>query len=97
MIGAKKDVMGYIPSQMSAADAPGNRFLNDPLLLKPILGASLRHNRRERLISQRYTSYAMATTPQGQYVRVRRENEKMVPPGGLAEVPNAGLWGRLFG
>jgi hypothetical protein len=97
MIGAKTDVLGFIPFQNSQADEPNNRFLNDPLLLKPLLGARQSNNKRERLISQRNCVFAMSTTRQSTLTTVRRENEKMVVPGGIADIPNAGLWGRIFG
>lgn len=96
MLGAKKDVLGYIPSQMFQLDSPGNRFINDPLLLKPLLGVANTNNRRERLISQRETTIALNAYPKGQFVSVYRENEKMVPDGGVIPVPSGGLLGRLF-
>lgn len=96
MIGAKTDVLGYETQQMSQMAAPGNRFINDPLLTSPWLGYPYRANRRERLISQRNVTIALATSPQGVQTTIYRENEKMVPPGGLVELPSGGLLGRLF-
>lgn len=96
MLGRKSDILGYETQQMNQLAAPGNRFLNDYLLLKPILGAPNTLNRRERLISQRNTTLALANSAQGIQVRVYRENEKMTPTGGLAALPAGGLLGRLF-
>ena len=96
MLGKKTDILGFETQQMSQRAAPGNRFINDPLLLKPILGAPNTPNRRERLISQRNTTLALANSAQGIQVRVYRENEKMIGPGGLAALPSGGLLGRLF-
>lgn len=95
MYGRKTDVLSFTINRASPADEPKNKYLFDPLLTKPWLGIRLIDNYKARLASMRYNPIIVINQPQPVKTWVQSQEESIFTSGGLAYIPNAGLWAGL--
>lgn len=97
MYGRKSDVLGGIPQQDPQQLDPGNRYVFQPEITMPWLEMGIGHNYDFLKVARRNVPFKVVNQPQPVQTRVQRQEEQIFTHGGLAFIPDAGLWPNLFG
>jgi hypothetical protein len=91
MRGAQTDVLGFTIQKANLSDGPENRFVTKDNMLG-FVGVNMGLNMQERLASQRTIPFKVISKPQGIKTSITNQDEQVFGSGGLAFIPNAGLW-----
>lgn len=95
MRGAQNDVLGFSIQRAGLSDQPVNRFVTGNNLLG-IAETRCGLNQRERLTSARNVPVKLTGHPQPPLVTMQNHEQQVFYRGGLAHIPNAGLWAAIF-
>jgi hypothetical protein len=91
MYGAQNDVLGFTIGRAAPGSLPENRFVTQNNFLG-LVDVQLSNNQHERLASQRTIPFKAINNPQSHLVSIINQEHQVFANGGLAFIPNAGLW-----
>lgn len=94
MRGSKLDVLGFTIQRADQRDQPCNKYVVSNNLLG-FVDVELSLNTKEVLASRRNAPLKVSNRPQGPVVGLQSTDIQVFNPGGIAFIPNAGIWQRV--